>query len=166
MKPEGKKARRELKIFRLFAAVASTDAGVRIDLGSIKNELPPKPDISCTIDGERHYFELREIVDAGLARITGTAIKEMRITVGSFSQDEPLLNAFSVKSTKKYDVSDGKLELLAYYEKQSPPPEELLGRSTLTTLYWKTEDMTTLGPWYRLWIYDVCNKRILAVYPS
>ena len=80
--PEEEKARRELRIFESFASVASTDANLRIDPGSIKKELPPKPDISCTMGGERHYFELREIVDERMARLWSRALAKMRPTVG------------------------------------------------------------------------------------
>jgi hypothetical protein len=50
------KEEREMRIFSEFAEAAKFG----VDRGSIQNEKPPKPDIGCTIGGQRYYFELGE----------------------------------------------------------------------------------------------------------
>jgi len=159
---EEEKARYERLIFTDFAKAANTVADFSVNLESVKSEEPPKPDISCTIDGQRNYFEMTEITDQGLARNVSISIKKMKITGRFFSQDEPLIKAFSSKAKKTYPPLDGPLELLAYYDKQYPPPTNLIQESTLNTLCLIIRDMTIFGPWSRLWIYDQWNKNILG----
>jgi hypothetical protein len=157
-KKEEDKARYEQTIFTEFVEAANLD----VDMNSLKSERPPKPDINCTISGERHYFELTEITDQDLARNVSISLKTLETTGGAYSDDEPLVRAFSSKAVKaqnSYTPLDGKLELLAYYDKQYPPLE--LQAATKEHLYWVTQNMVLLGPWSRLWIYDTWNKRVL-----
>ena len=77
---EDQKAERERVIFGQFIAASELEVQAR----SIASERPPKPDISCVIGGEKHYFELGEVTDLNLAARVATALKEMRITAGSF----------------------------------------------------------------------------------
>lgn len=71
------------------------------------------------------------MTDQNLAARVARALKEMRITAGFFSQDNPLIKVFSDKAKKKYGKPDGLLELVVYYDKQYPPPEGGLKESTL-----------------------------------
>lgn len=152
---EDLKARNEKRIFAEFASAAR----LNIDAGSIRSE--DKPDISCMVSGQRHRFELTEITDEDLARNVSINRKTFKTTGGPYSDDEPLIRAFSNKAAKAkyYSVLDGKLELLAYYDKQPPPFE--LQPSTKVDFYWLTQDMVFLGPWSRLWIYDARDNRVL-----
>jgi hypothetical protein len=154
---EKEKARNERRIFTEFVAAADLD----IDGDSIQSERPPKPDLSCTVSGERHYFELTEITDEDLARNRSISLKTCQTTGGPISDDEPLARAFSNKAAKaqnSYKSLDGKLELLAYYDKQDPPLD--LQPATNAHLFWVSQDMV-LGTWSRLWIYDTSNKKVL-----
>ncbi len=160
---EQEKARRERLIFAEFATVANELAETAFDVVSIKSETPPFPDISCKSAKGRHYFELTEITDKDLARRVSASLEDGCSTAGAYSQDDPLLKAFSSKEQAHYVNLDGPLELLAYYDKQSPPPLSLLMDSTRACLYWVTQRMTVSGPWTRLWIYCRWPKSILAV---
>ncbi len=151
------KARRERKIFAEFAEAA----GLEVDFASIQSEVPPKPDISCTIAGKKHFFEMREITDQALARRYSIAINTGQQTGGWFSQDDPLVSTFSSKLEKDYGELDGVLEFLAYYEKQYPPP--ILKESTRQALFWTTQSML-FGKWRRIWIYSTWDKQVLCSY--
>jgi hypothetical protein len=156
---EDQKAERERTIFSQFVEASGTE----VEAGSIVSERPPKPDISCSIGGEKHYFELGEVTDQNLAARVATALKEMRITAGFFSQDNPLIKVFSDKARKNYDTLDGPLELVVYYDKQYPPPEGGLKESTLRDLELIVRDMLNRG-WSRVWLFDTWNKAILCVW--
>ncbi|HVS83622.1 MAG TPA: hypothetical protein VHE60_17965 [Pyrinomonadaceae bacterium] len=151
---EEMRARNERRIFNQFIATTN----LRVDTGSIQSEKWPKPDISCAISGQHHYFELTEITDEGLAR-NMSCIDPLKPTGGAYFDDRPLLKAFSTKSHKTYISCDGALELLAYYDKQYPPLD--LQPSIAQQFCWMTQDMILRGPWSRLWIYDSGNKKVL-----
>ena len=154
------KALRERQIFLDFAAVA----GLQIEPGTVRTLKPPKPDISCRIANQLHYFELCEITDRGVARRLAKALREMKITGGFFSQTEPLVQTFVGKAGKNYNVHGQPLELLAYYDKQLPPPndcESFIERNVGLI----SEGMGIRGPWTRLWVYNANNKRVLWLHP-
>jgi hypothetical protein len=115
---EDLKAERERTIFSKFVEAS----GIAVEAGSIACERPPKPDISCSIGGEKHYFELGEVTDQNLAARVATALREMRITAGFFSQDNLLIKIFSDKARKNYGNLDGPLELVVYYDKHIHRP--------------------------------------------
>lgn len=156
---EQEKAERERIIFQRFASAA----GQRAEHGSINSERPPKPDISCIIEGVKHHFELGEITDQGLASRLAQALREMRITGGFFSQDKPLLSLISQKATKNYGDLEGPLDLVLYYDKQYPPPEGGLTEFTLAKLEQHALEMLA-GAWSRIWIFDNWNQQILATW--
>jgi hypothetical protein len=160
MKVSGKeenKARYEREIFTTCTEVAK----LNVEADSVKSEKPPRPDISCIISGHRHYFELTEIVDEELAEVESPNSKTVK-TGCAFSHDVPLLTTFSKKAQKAYHNLGGSLELLAYYEKQPTPNNRILQSSTKVDLYYMTQDMIYLGPWFRLWIYDIGKKKVLG----
>ena len=156
---EDQKAERERTIFSQFVEAS----GIEVEAGSIVSERPPKPDVSCIIGGGRHYFELGEVTDQNLAARVATALREMRITAGFFSQDNPLIKVFSDKARKNYRNLDGPLELVVYYDKQYPPPAWGLKESTLRDLELIVRDMLN-GAWARVWLYDTWNRAILNMW--
>src|SRR6266568_3258531 len=99
---ENQKASRERQIFAAFVNAAKLE----IDAGSVSSERPPKPDISCTILGHRHYFELTEIKDEDLARNRSINLRTHVTNGGPYSEDEPLLKAFSSKAARAKDYTD------------------------------------------------------------
>jgi hypothetical protein len=151
------KARWERNIFYEFAMTVN----IQVDEKLIQSEKPPKPDISCVVSGQKHYFELVEITDEKAAKSYSLSIKHMQPRTCSYSNDNPLIRAFESKSKKTYETLDGSLELLAYYDKQPSAP--WLKSETLETVYQVIREMLQSGPWCRIWLYDVWKKQILWV---
>ena len=148
------KARRERAVFAEFAEATR----LQVDLASIQTEAPPKPDISSSIDEQKHYFELGEVTNQRLAQRFSVAMKTMQQTGGFYSQDDPLLSTLQSKSGKDYGKLDGPLQLLAYYDKQYPPP--LVRVSINDTLFWTIQSMV-MEKWYCVWIYSTWEKKVL-----
>jgi hypothetical protein len=153
---EEEKSIRERTIFTQFIE----NAGLPVDPNSISSERPPKPDLSCLIEGERHFFEMCEVTDEGLAARFTQAIKTMLTTGGFFRQDRPLLKVFEQKAKKAYETNGGKLEILVYYDRQTPPPAGGLLESTQHQLHLIARSMLS-ERWSRLWIYDVTGREVL-----
>jgi hypothetical protein len=153
---EEQKALRERTIFAQFAEVA----GLQVEPASITSERPPKPDVSCLIEGEPHYFEMCEVTDEGLAARITQSIKTMSITAGFFRQDGPLLKVLEDKAQKDYETNEGKLELLIYYDRQSSPPNGGLRESTQRQLHLIAKTMLS-ERWSRMWIYDANEHEVL-----
>jgi len=149
------KARREREIFSGFAIAANLD----VEADSITSETFPKLDISCVIAGHRHYFELAEVVDEGVAVSDALTQKDGSSNGGFYSSDIPLMKIFRAKAEKSYDATGGLLELLAYYDKQDFDP--LLERSTTEEVGRVTNEMLRSGIWHRLWLFDSHSKKIL-----
>ena len=153
------KARLERDVFVQFASAAELD----LDLEFIENQRFTKPDLSCKIDCQQHYFVIVEIVDEDLARNVAISLETMKITGGAFSYEEPLKRAFRSKASKRYAV-DGPLELLAFFDKQYPPTFDLnLIPKTVGLI---AQEMINSGRWYRIWVYDRWKKRILWVWQA
>ena len=166
-KKEEQKEQYQQQIFEKFAIAANTSHQLGIEVASISNQRPPLPDIYCTILGRPHYFEITEIVDEGLAKNVTTSIKETVKTKKTiipgvpFSQDNPLLKAFTQKAGKSYSELDGPLELLAFYQKQYPPSADLLTPETLCALNLIVAQMTGQA-WWRVWIFNCWNDKIIG----
>ena len=111
------------------------------------------------IPGHRHYFELAEVVDEGVAESDALTRTDGRSRGGFYSSDIPLMKIFRAKAEKSYDAADGLLELLAYYDKQDFDP--LLERSTIEEVGCITNEMLRSGIWHRLWLFDSYSKKIL-----
>jgi hypothetical protein len=155
------KEERELEMFKAFAKKSP----LNIDHGSARNENPPMPDISSAIDGQPHHFELVRVLDENMARRTAIANRaKKKITGGAFSQDRTLINAVRKKSGKTYPVSNTSLDLLIYYDEQTPSFEALFDE-TRRELSLFLQEMTLKGRWNRIWIYDHNSGRILDFYP-
>jgi hypothetical protein len=155
------KARREREIFSAFVLAANLD--VENDSISSEPPFPEKTDIRCLVEGQCHYFELTEIVDAGLAESDSLTQRDGRSRGGFYSSDIPLIKAFRDKAEKSYDTTDGRLELLAYYNKQEYDPYPL-APSMKEELYSITNRMLR-ARWYRLWLYDYRSNRICLRFP-
>jgi hypothetical protein len=154
------KAQRERQIFEEFVKAADLE----VEISSIRSERPPLPDVSCLIVGERYYFELAEIADNDLARNLALTEKDLKTRGGAFSYSDPLQRVFQIKVAKNYAAPTGKLELLAYFDKQYPPTfdDSYIPREVGSL----AKSMITSGVWRRIWFYDNWNKRILWVHPE
>lgn len=156
-KKEELKAAREKALFEEFCAVAG------LAPKDVTAQLPPRPDIRCTVNGVQKEFELVEITDQSVAIGLAQSIKTGEVTGGAFSQEEPLLYSFESKQKKTYQASST-IELLAYYDKQYPwsyeDPTFIPGVITPTA-----KTMIDSGVWSRIWVYDTWKKNVLWVYP-
>src|ERR1043166_5973504 len=108
------------KIFEEFIVRAR----LRINPDSITGMYFPGLDFTCSIEGNRHYFKLTEIVDEELAKNYHISLKTMQSRGGAFSQEPPLKKVFRTRAAKPPNVADGSVELIAYYDKQYPPLDQ------------------------------------------
>jgi hypothetical protein len=147
-----KKRRLEMKIFKGFAGATN----LKVDPGSEKNEEPPLPDISCTVQGMPKFYELGEITDQDLAK--NLSQSGSASTGGFFDEKGPLLRMLSKKAGSAYQTNGLPVELILHYDKQFPflPVEQLKGR--------EAEIVAALlpsGPFSRIWIYDSWSNSLL-----
>jgi hypothetical protein len=143
------KEQREMEMFEAFARKSPQN----IDPGSARNEKPPMPDISSTIDGQPHHFELVRVLDENMAQRMAITNRTRKITGGAFS-----------KAGKKYPVPNTSLDLLIYFDEQVPSFDALFDE-TWRELLLVLQEMTLKGRWNRVWIYDHNSGRILYVHP-
>jgi hypothetical protein len=155
---EKEKQAQEFFIFKEFATTVNNYPEFDFDISSIKNEPPPKPDISCRLNGKECFFELTEITDEKVARIAWEHLKGC-----FFSQDEPLIRTFAKKEKKTYEGLTGDLHLLAYYDKQVAPIGRVVVAGGIVTL--TMQRMIGDGPWVSIWIFDTWKKEFV-VYTS
>jgi len=107
-----KQQEEELAVFELFASVC----GLSILRESIRQQNPPKPDISCKLKtGMNVEFELTNSIDQELAR----KMNDSRILdKGGFNNDDPIermiLNKIEKLKEGKYKRSAESFELLVY----------------------------------------------------
>jgi chaperonin cofactor prefoldin len=142
------KQNREKEIFLRFAQAAQ----LLFEMESVKNELAPKPDISCCTPSGPIYFELGQILYGNHGKNLAMKLKHSKnqfarkaellqrglaeeastvLTAGRFPY--PLCEALGLmlreKLTRKHYVTNGKrAELLVFYDVQSPfePIDEYL----------------------------------------
>jgi hypothetical protein len=134
-----------------------------MDSGSVSSGVPPQPDIRFTVRGVERWADLVEITEQDLTRNHMTSLKTMRITGGWFSQRVPLARSIQNKSAKTYRTNGSRLDLLAYYDKQTPAvsvePDlipQMLGDVAA--------DMAASGVWTQVWVYDRSSKSVLWTY--
>src|SRR5258708_814419 len=116
----------EINVFNGFISAS----GFNVDPSSAKNEKPPMPDISCTIDGASYLFELGEVTDEKLAEQLGISQRTQTDGEGGFlSEEEPLVRMILKKAQSKYHTGGMLLDLVLHYDKQYPfAPVEYLSR--------------------------------------
>lgn len=150
-----RKAMAEMNAFTGFVSAS----GINTDPSTVRNEAPPMPDISCTIGGVPHLFELGEITDEGLAEQTGIAQRTQADGEGGVvSEEQPLVRMILKKAQSTYETGGAALDLVLHYDKQYPisPAEYLDGHEAEIA-----KAMAPNGPFSRIWIYDGWEKRIL-----
>jgi hypothetical protein len=139
---------------------ASGGWSARIDSGSGRSAVSPEPDISCTIAGVRHYFELGEITDQPVSKSMAEAIKFDEPRGCAFSQDRPFAYIIEKKRGRPYTTSGAPAELVLYYRTHSSPPpshfEKLLSDATSDL-----QALVTGGRFRRVWIFAFSEKRVL-----
>ncbi len=156
--PNGRKTEiEEMDVFTAFAAAAPE---ARVESGSGTNAVSPEPDIRCTVSGERHYFELGEIIDPPVAESMAHAIRRNEPRPCAFSQDRPFSYITAKKRSRPYRTSGAPVELLLYYRTQSPP-EPLVFDKLVNNAALDLQALVTSGPFQRVWIFDFSQKRVL-----
>jgi hypothetical protein len=147
-----KKRQLEMKIFKGFAGAA----GLGVDPGSEKNEEPPLPDMSCTVQGAPRFYELGEITDQDLAR--NLSRSGSATTGGFFEEEGPLFRMLNKKATSSYTTDGVPVELILHYDKQFPflPVERLTGSEAKIAAA-----LLPNGPFAKIWIYDSWSNKVL-----
>lgn len=149
------KAAREREIFTKFCNAAK----LPLDLGSVKSEIVPNPDVSCMIGGRKYFAELVEIADEDVAKMTAISTKTGKSKATFYSSKDPLIKSFQEKSKIDYMLNGTPLIILAYYEKQSPPrfDSDFIKRNISDI----SRKMINAGKWKSVWIYNNWSDNIL-----
>jgi len=144
----------EMAVFRLFAPAS----GLPIDEGSPENH-DPKPDILCTISGQKYFFELGRIINKVVAE--KLSVGRRALDAGfSYDQESPLLEIIQKKATTPYETNGAPLDLILHFDLRlgSAAVVERLVRKDPTIL----DSLTTTGPFKRVWIFDEYTKTIVT----
>lgn len=151
----------ERKIFCEFAGAAGLD----VDSRSVSTGVPPQPDIRFTVAGVEQWAELVVITDQDLAKNHMKSIKTRAITGGAFSQRVPLERSTRRKAARSHETNGSRLDLLAYYDKQSPAisvEPDLIPQAIGQV----AAEMVASGVWTRVWVYDTWGIRVLWAHPE
>ncbi len=106
MKASDKKLAYELDTFHEFARTAE----LGVDEGSIKQDIPPMPDISCALGGIRRHFEMTRLTDEQIE----TKVINGRSGYSNFRIEiEDVLCSIRGKLKKRY-VADGSVDLVVH----------------------------------------------------
>jgi len=154
--PSGaRKERMELTAFIGFIKAANLEA----DFNSITNCIPPLPDMSCLINGERYFFELGEIIDENLAQDVRTSSRAgVDSSGGFFSEAKPLIRLLHKKAGSTYRTDGAPLDLVLHYDLQAPYDPASLLRDRESDV---AAALSPNGPFSRIWVYDSWTKTIL-----
>jgi hypothetical protein len=155
------KADHERNVFQEFVELAR----LPIDAGSIRSEEPPLPDISCSIAGQRRFFELTRAVDQGIANDMGCLFVNAHKTgvggiVPAHSYDDCAILGEAVE--RKADVAhktDGNpLDLLVYYDGVF----HTLTSFDLIEPLFRALQAKYRTRWRAIWLYDRNRKTVLS----
>jgi hypothetical protein len=117
------------------------------------------PDVSCTIAGARHLFELGEIVDEELADQIGVSQRTQTDGEGGvMAEEDPLLRMIRKKARGTYQTGGVGVDLVLHYDKQCPfaPADCLAGHEADIA-----KALRPQGPFSRVWVYDGWDNKIL-----
>jgi hypothetical protein len=145
---DDRKRMQELRAFLGFAKASS----LPVDPSTVVCLDPPYPDLRCTINSSPYLFELGEVTDEGLARGYSDSLKTGRVTVGWYSQDEPLSSILTLKAQKTYQTDGHPVDLVLYYWKQAP--FEPVVQRVLFELRPMIGAMLSPGRFSKIWIYE------------
>jgi hypothetical protein len=155
------KADHEVAVFREFVEVA----GLPVDPDSIRPAESPWPDISCTIAGQVHYFELTRAADQGIADNMGGLIVKGRRTgeggvVAAQAYDDRSILRVAVerKASATHETGGQPLSLLVYYDGVF----HALGSFTFIESTFRALQAQYHGRWNAIWLYDRNKKEVLA----
>lgn len=149
----------ERSIFRRFLRAADLQANPR----SVRSPKPPRPDISCRLDGIPYYFELTRMVYRASANSMGHHLSkltrsESAAPVADIYDDRAALKeTLQRKDRKTYQSSGRPVALLIYIDGVFHPPK--MPSAWAGTIL---RDEGAKGPWAGIWLYDVAYDRVIA----
>lgn len=152
LRSDARKEAFELSVFREFAQVAGLLAE------SPENAKPPCPDIRCTIGGELYRFELGRITDTMLAKQIAVEWPNNPKSF-SFGQEKPFTRIIERKAQAKYETGGHPVDLVLHFDQQ--PPDRAALQNHLRKHAAALDELTTRGPFSRVWIYDGWSKSVL-----
>jgi hypothetical protein len=144
----------EMLIFQSFASAS----GLPIEEGLAENGAQYYPDISCTISGQRYWFELGQIINEEVAEKLNP---KRRKPEGGFSydQEKPFVERVNDKATKKYKTDGSPVDLVLHFDLR------LGTAATVKHLSQRhgalLDSLTTAGPFKRVWIFDDYTKELV-----
>jgi hypothetical protein len=155
-----KKDENERRIFRHFVRAAELSINPR----SVRSLRPPRPDISCRLNGSPHYFELTRMVHHDSANAMGHHLSQLTRTGSApplgadiYSDRGALRETIERKASKKYQTSGRPVALLIYIDGVFHPPK--------MPSSWAQTILGEEGPkrhWAGIWLYDAVYNRIIA----
>jgi hypothetical protein len=151
----------EVTIFREFVELA----GLPVDPDSIRPEQSPWPDISCTIAGQVHYFELTRAADQGFADDVGALFAKGRRTgeghvsaAHSYDDHSILRMAIERKASATHETGGQPLSLLVYYDGVF----HALNSFAFIESTFRALQIQYHERWHAIWLYDRNKKAVLA----
>jgi hypothetical protein len=154
VKGDERKRTVEMLVFRLFASVS----GLSIDEGSPENRNPDYPDILCTVSGQKHWFDLGQIIHEEVAEKLNP--KRRRLEGGfSYDQEVPFVDLITSKASKKYLTEGAPVDLILHFDLRfgTAAAAQRLCEKHAGLL----EALTTTGPFKRVWVFDDFNKVVV-----
>ncbi|MBL0304435.1 MAG: hypothetical protein IPQ23_22540 [Cytophagaceae bacterium] len=148
MTSEESKAKAEREVFLEFVQMA----GLPVVPGSVESRRPPEPDILCRyVHGEQVAFELVDLVDEDLARVTAQAIQGQG-PGGTWFAD-PTLERVRVKLVEKRYQSPFPIELLAYGDETMDPKSIWMPKFEQ-----RLRDLVDASSFRRLWVANMTGR--------
>lgn len=149
----------QLAIFKLFVE----SIPLSVDPNSIQSLQPPMPDISCSINGQKHFFELTRGADQGIADDIGKLASSTNTTdVGEFrcfNDEHILVEAVEKKASKQYETNGCPVDLLVYFDGLFHYPGYMATSELQPTLDSLQERFK--NKWRHIWFYDYANNEHL-----
>jgi hypothetical protein len=156
---EAAKRLRERNVLRA-AAIAGR---VELNLRSLRSLSPPKPDVSCRINGTPVYVELTQMAHARSANQMAAHVAALNRgsdpapLIDTYDDRAALRDALRRKAGKHYDSAGRPLYLLVwidgfFHPGGMPSP-------------WARRILRAQGPesrWSTIWVYDATRKRLVA----
>jgi len=149
-------------VFRQFAAAA----GLHLTPRSVRSLAPPKPDLSCRIDGDPIYFEITRMSHARSADAMGRHLSALSKGIASrppaadtYDDRAALRDAISRKEMRTYATDGCRLGLLVWVDGVYHP-------SGMPAAWARTilAEMGPAGRWTEIWVFDRSLNRVLGLW--
>lgn len=163
---------KEIWIFLEFTLAS----GLRLDTAPTK-EAPPRPDIQCTVKGERIRFELGEILQTSLGEGTAHSVKEApkkmdALAEGDHAEAQAIRTAdyrrfpanaalnriLRQKLAKHYETDGYATHLLLFYDTQTP----LAPFSCLLQFETELLELIARSDFQRVWIFRLPSPAVIG----